>query len=58
MPDVAGMSARRAVSELHAAGFRATVQGWGIATATTPGAGALEARGSLVTVLAGQRKHQ
>ncbi len=58
VPDVAGMSARRAVSELHAAGFRATVQGWGIATATTPAAGALEARGSLVTVLAGQRKHQ
>jgi len=57
VPDVVGMSLRRAASELHAAGFRAAVQGWGTVTATTPAAGVFEAHGSLVTILADERKH-
>ena len=57
VPDVVGMSPRRAASELHAAGFRAAVQGLGTVTATTPAAGVFEVRGSLVTILADKRKH-
>lgn len=50
VPDVVGRSVRAAARELHRAGFRVRIEGWGSVGATSPAAGAVLAPGSLVTV--------
>jgi cell division protein FtsI (penicillin-binding protein 3) len=52
VPDVVGHSLRAAARELHRAGFRVRVEGWGRVTATSPAAGAGALPGSLVVVRA------
>ncbi|MFN2399505.1 MAG: PASTA domain-containing protein, partial [Gemmatimonadaceae bacterium] len=48
VPDVRGLPLRQAVLALHAAGFRVQINGFGSATSTSPGAGTVAKRGSLV----------
>lgn len=53
VPDVHGLALRDAVRALHGAGFRVLLNGFGTANATTPPAGSMIKRGSLVRLVAG-----
>lgn len=52
VPDVAGLGLRAAARELHRAGLRVRVEGWGRVVHTDPRAGARVPVGTLVTVVA------
>jgi cell division protein FtsI (penicillin-binding protein 3) len=51
VPDVHGLPLRAAVRELHRAGFRVRLSGFGTAGATSPAAGSLAKRGTLVRLV-------
>ena len=51
VPDVHGLPLRAAVRELHRAGFRVRLSGFGTAGATSPAAGSLARAGALVRLV-------
>jgi cell division protein FtsI (penicillin-binding protein 3) len=51
IPDVQGLPLRQAVRELHRAGFRVRVSGFGTASGTSPEAGAQAAPGTVVRLV-------
>jgi cell division protein FtsI (penicillin-binding protein 3) len=51
IPDVQGLTVRQAVRELHRAGFHVRVSGLGMASGTSPEAGALAAPGTVVRLV-------
>ncbi len=51
IPDVEGLPVRQAVRELHRAGFRVRVSGFGTASGTSPEAGAQAAPGTVVRLM-------
>jgi cell division protein FtsI (penicillin-binding protein 3) len=53
VPDVQGLTLRKAAGALHRSGFQVRVQGWGLVTATNPQPGTRAAAGSVVTLVAG-----
>ncbi len=53
VPDVTGLTLRKAAGALHRNGFQARVRGWGVVTATSPLAGASAPVGAIVTLVAG-----
>jgi cell division protein FtsI (penicillin-binding protein 3) len=53
VPNVRGLTLRKAAGTLHRSGFQVRVQGWGLVTATTPQPGTSAAAGSVVTLMAG-----
>jgi cell division protein FtsI (penicillin-binding protein 3) len=55
IPDVEGLSVRRAARILHAAGFRVRLEGSGRVRSISPAAGVIEGTGTVVRVVAGGR---
>lgn len=55
VPDVAGLELREAVHELHQAGLRVRLQGWGTVQDVTPEIGTLVPEGTLVRVTADRK---
>jgi cell division protein FtsI (penicillin-binding protein 3) len=53
VPNVRGLTLRKAAGALHRSGFQVRVQGWGLVTATTPQPGTRAAAGSVVILVAG-----
>jgi cell division protein FtsI (penicillin-binding protein 3) len=58
VPDVTGRSLRDAAHQLHLAGLRVRVRGWGTVRSVEPAPGSRVAAGTLVTVHASQRGSQ
>ena len=54
IPDVHGLSVREAALALHRAGFNVQLDGFGSASTTAPGAGAMAPAGTLVRVITTQ----
>ena len=52
VPDVIGLTLRGAANELHRAGFRVRVVGWGLVASMRPVPGQEARRGSIVTITA------
>ncbi len=53
VPDVTGLTLRKAAGALHRSGFQARVRGWGVVTTMSPQPGTSAAAGTVVTLVAG-----
>ncbi len=53
VPDVTGLTLRKAAGALHRSGFQARVRGWGVVTTMSPQPGTSAPGGTVVTLVAG-----